>query len=199
MVNQERQLIRELGEAGFVVECVYDLFNNRYDYRSAIPLLLSWLPRTKDPHVKEGIVRALSVKWAKNIATQPLLRELKRAQDTSGTGIAWTIASAIDVVATDQDFFDVVAMAQSKTLGRAREMLVHSLRNMKKSPEVVGILIELLEDDAVTGHAIAALRKLNAKQAVTAIEAYLDDPRTLVRGEARKAIKKLSPLVIGRT
>jgi HEAT repeat protein len=69
-------------------------------------------------------------------------------------------------------------------------MVVLGLGRSKK-PEVGGVLIELLDDPIVSGHAIKALRKLKVPEARPGLERMLDDDRAWVRKEAQRALAAL--------
>jgi hypothetical protein len=53
------------------------------------------------------------------------------------------------------------------------------------------VLVELLEDEQVAGHAVLALRKLAVPETRAAIEPFAEHPRTWVRREARRALEKI--------
>jgi HEAT repeat protein len=69
-------------------------------------------------------------------------------------------------------------------------MLAVALGNMK-DPRAVEVLIALLEDEGVAGHAIVALGKLKSLQAIPYIEPFQNHPRTWIRKEAKRAIAKI--------
>lgn len=69
-------------------------------------------------------------------------------------------------------------------------MLAVALGNMK-TPTAVDLLIELLNDDEVAGHALMALGKLKAQKARSQIERFLGCSKPWVRKEASKALAKL--------
>jgi len=52
-------------------------------------------------------------------------------------------------------------------------------------------LLELLQDDEVSGHAIVALGLLKSSAAREPLEPFLNHPRAWVRKEARKAIGRI--------
>ena len=167
-----------------------DLVNRPIDYQIAIPLLLKWLPQVGNLAVKETLVRALTVKWAKPVAAQPLIEEFRKAPDTSELGLKWAIANALSEVADASVFDDIVGLLRDVRHGRAREMLAVALGNMKE-PRAVSVLVELLDDEQVAGHAVTALRKIAPPQARSAIERFIDHPKTWVRNEARRALAKI--------
>ncbi|PKO11951.1 MAG: hypothetical protein CVU39_26515 [Chloroflexi bacterium HGW-Chloroflexi-10] len=184
-------VIADLAEAGFYLEWVSDLYSRKLNYKNAIPGLLKWLPRIDNLDVKEDIVRALSVPWAKSIAAPALIAEFYKLQNESNIGIKWTIANALSVVADDLVFMEIVDLVRDHRNGKAREMLALSLGNMKE-PRAQDVLIGLLEDEEVAGHAIMALGKLKSIKAYQTIERFLNNPRAWVRKEAKKALGKIA-------
>ncbi len=183
-------VLADLAKAGFEIGRISDLYNKKYNYKTAIPILLRWLPQIENMDVKEDIVRALSVTWAKPVAAPILIDEFRKKQNESGTGIKWAIANALSIVADDRAFADIVDLAQDPQHGTARQMLAVSLGNMK-DPRAQDVLINLLDDDEVAGHAIIGLGKLKSKKAHQAIERFLHHPKTWVRNEAKKALAKI--------
>lgn len=193
--NQEasKPVLADLSLAGLDVDWIEDLYNKRLDYQRAIPILLHWLPRVENPAVKEAIVRALSVPWARRTEAPVLLvEEFRRAK--SDLGLNWAIGNALSVVADDNVLSDIVGLIRDKTYGKAREMLVVALGNMR-SPDVKYILIELLDDKDLAGYAIMALGKLKCKEARPFIERFLNHPKSWVRKEAKKALARIDKTI----
>lgn len=184
-------LLAELAEAGFLVDSLDVFIHTNLDYRAAIPILMRWLPRISDRRVKEGIVRSLTVKWAKPLAAPLLIEEFLRAGDP-WHGLKWAIGNALSVVADDSVFEDLVRLVRDKSHGRAREMLAVALANMR-NPQAIDVLIELLDDEDIAGHALLALRKLGKKAATARphIERFLNHPKTWIRKEAQRALAKM--------
>ena len=58
-------------------------------------------------------------------------------------------------------------------------------------PRVVDVLIGLLDDDDVVGHAVMALGRLKAKTARSPIESLLRHPNTWIRKEAKRALARI--------
>ncbi|KAA0233481.1 MAG: HEAT repeat domain-containing protein [Actinobacteria bacterium] len=184
-------LLVELAEAGFPVASLTELRTSGLRYRAAVPVLLRWLPTVSDRQVKEDLVRALSVPWARPVAARPLIAEFDRVVDPTGTGLRWAIGNALSVVSDDSVFDDLVRIVEDRVFGKARQMVVLGLGRSKR-PEVVPVLIGLLGDEEVSGHAVKALGKLRAQDARPALERMVSDPRSWVRREAQKALAKLS-------
>lgn len=183
-------VVKELVAAGFSVNAVADLHNKRLDYHAAIPILLAWLPKVQNLDVKQDIVRCLSVPYAKPLAAGPLIDEFRRAEDESPTGLRWVIGNALEVVADDAVLTDMMELARDRRYGKAREMLVAGLGNMSDE-RVIPLLLDLLKDDEVSGHAIMALGKLKPPIARSHVEPFLKHPNAWVRKEAQKTIEKI--------
>jgi hypothetical protein len=76
-----KPVLADLSQAGLDVDWIEDLYNKRLDYKRAIPILLRWLPRVENTAVKEAIVRALSVPWARHTgAPELLIEEFRRSK-----------------------------------------------------------------------------------------------------------------------
>ena len=190
-INKEDSLpvVADLANAGFEVKWISDLYSKKMDYKKAVPVLLKWLPLIENLDVKESIVRALTVPSAKPVAAPELISEFKKANSES-TSFKWAIANALAIVADDSVFPEIVRLVLDTRHGKAREMLAVALGNMK-DPQAQDILIDLLDDDVVTGHAIMALGKLRSKRAHHKIESYLLHPKPWVRKEAKKALSRI--------
>lgn len=180
----------DLAKAGFHLEWVSDLYSLKLNYKEAIPILLLWLPQMENLAVKEDIVRALSVPWAKPVAGHALVAEFHRMENESNTGIKWAIANALSVVADDSVFTEIVNLVGETRHGPARVMLALALGNMK-DPCAQDVLIGLLEDELVAGQAIVALGKLKSQKAYPFIERFLAHPKAWIRKEAKKALARI--------
>lgn len=186
----EAAVLEGLAAVGFDVESIADLRHSGVRYPDAIPVLLLGLQRSGDRKVKGEIVRALSVPWAKPAATGPLIKEFKQVEDETGMGLRWVVGNALEVVWDDAWFDDLVSLARDERFGKAREMVVLGFGRSKK-PEAGGVLIGLLGDPVVSGHAVKALRKLRIPEARPGLERMLGDDRAWVRKEAKRALAAL--------
>ena len=71
--QDDRKVALALQQAGVEVNSVFDLVNARRAYPQAIPSLLKCLAEINEPVIKEGVVRALTVKEARGISmTSPI-------------------------------------------------------------------------------------------------------------------------------
>lgn len=133
----------------------------------------------------ESIVRALTAPEARGKAATKLIKLFIDKNDPS---FRWVVANALSVVAGEDDYSAIVLLWRDRSYGKAREMLAEALR-ITKHPGVLQELVEGLQDEEVTGHAIMALRKLADHRAKVHIEPFLNHSEAWVRNEAKKAIK----------
>jgi HEAT repeat protein len=180
-------LLTELAAAGFVVSHPQELVIE-FPQKEVIPILLKWLPKLNRPDARESVVRALSVPWAKPLAVKPLIAEFRNTPDNL-PGLKWAIGNALEVLASDDVFDEIVELVRDKKHGKDREMLAMALGKMK-NPKAVDVLIGLLDDDEVVGHAIIGLNKLKAIQARPRIEQLVNHPKAWVRKEAKQTLRK---------
>jgi len=170
----------------------------RFDLTAAVPVLVDWLPRAKTPLVKERIVRSLTgEKAATPDALAPLVDEFRRAGNEEWA-LKWAIGNALSTLADASITNDLVELASDRRHGRSREMLMAALARTK-DPQALELLVELVDDDEVAGHAISALRSLGPKSSLRylerarpALEVRARSGRTpLARRHARAALQRL--------
>ena len=93
--QDEAKLVLELNSLGLKVNSVYDLVNSNSNYSVAYPILVKHLDIKHHPRIKEGIVRALTVKDAKDIAGKKLLDMFYLEQEKMAK---WVLANALKTV-----------------------------------------------------------------------------------------------------
>jgi len=187
---EEGPILAKLNEAGYEVGSLAELRHSGVRYRKAVPIMTAALSETTETKTLMELVRALSVPWAKPEATGSLVDLFRRVDDSTGLGLRWAVGNALDVTWDDARFDDLVDLARDRSYGRAREMVVLGLARSKR-PEAGGVLIELLDDADVNGHAVKALRKLKLPAARRGLERMLGDDRAWVRREAERALAAL--------
>ena len=192
--REDRLVIERIRENGLLISSVWDLVHAREAYPEAIPVLIDMLPKVRELAIKEGIIRALSVKEAAPAAAKPLIEEfeglLGDKNARGGTDILWVIANALTVVATHESAEDILRLITLPASGDARQMLAITLGKLKDR-DAVPILIELLKDDKIVGHAASALGMIKAPEARPYLLSVKNHPRTWVRKAAEKAILKI--------
>lgn len=100
--EDQKELVAEIRELGFDIESVWDLVNNSPppslprpftgSYPAAYPVLLKHLLIPHHPRVREGIIRALTVKDGGHQVEEGLMSEFKNEQDPQ---LKWANANAL--------------------------------------------------------------------------------------------------------
>ena len=190
-------LAAELADLGFDVDFPEDLLAQGVDYRSAIPLLIRWLPRISNPDVKCSIIRTLTVPWARPVAARPLVDELRRtlavpAQPSSM--VVFDVANALEVVADESVADDLIELSRDQRVdAEARAYLVQALGNVSQE-RVTGVLLDILqldEDPLVLIGALKAIGRLRDPRARRLLEDCVEHQDRQVRQEAERALKRL--------
>lgn len=158
---------------------------------AVVATLIEWLPRVTNIHVKRDIVSALSNEWARPAAAAPLLAAFETTDDDgSQDGLRWSIASALSEVADESVADRIIELVKDRSNGSARQMLALALGN-SGDKSAVPVLVALLDEYEIAGHAVMALASLQASEAVPEIEKLRTDDRDWVRNEVRRALVEL--------
>lgn len=185
--------------AGVKVSSVYDLVNRKSNYPDAIPILLRLLPDLKHHVIREGVVRALTVKEASGVAVDPLIREFKKisyeGDDRDAEQLLkWAIGNALRVIATPDDCGKLIELVSERRHGHARAEIVTALARFKNR-ESVDALLDALNDDRVAGQAMSALKTLKATEAIPIVQRYLSHSSPWLRKVAMTTIKRLEAIL----
>jgi hypothetical protein len=155
MRDAEAPLVKELREAGFDIQSVWDLVNTSKSYSAALPILLEHLQRAYPAPIREGIARSLAVPPARFgwDILKKLFREEQRNRAKDGLAVA--IAATADDSLIDQ----VIALARDRELGTSRNLLLRALAR-SKVPRAREALIELDADPELQVEVQNILRRL---------------------------------------
>lgn len=93
--QDEKELVAEINALGFSISSVFDFVNSSASYLKAIPTLLRHLDVPHDPVIREGIIRALTVKGLGSDVQETLLRHF---QTETHMGCKWVLANALKTV-----------------------------------------------------------------------------------------------------
>lgn len=102
--KDQEQLVLQIRDCGYDIESVYDLVNNAPHpvlkrkfigpYERAYPILVMHLDLPHERIIREGIIRALTVKDGGTIVEEALLRHFGSETDVS---TKWVLANALSV------------------------------------------------------------------------------------------------------
>jgi HEAT repeat protein len=208
-------MLAELTGLGYEIDTLDDLRHQGKPWKTALPVLLRWLPKIDDPSVKDSIVRGLSVPWIGNQATAELIDQFKkyapilpkptnlwvgnRMREISDEekkfgpffNLAWAIGNALSIVGVKGFEEQLIELCRNTKYGEARQMVVFGLGRLD-SVEAEQTALALLDDEAVKIHAIIALGKMKSRAALVELEKLLTDNKATIRKEARKAITRIT-------
>jgi HEAT repeat protein len=179
-------ILRDLERVDIDVKTVGQLKHQALRQRvaAAAPILVHWLPQVRYVPLKLDIVSVLGLLPDSPLVANALVEEFAKPEEEQ---VRWSIGSAIEGIANDSMFADVARLVRRTDFGRDRQMLALALGKMNRE-RALPVLLELLDDDDIVGHAASALRKLHPPEARAKLETLIDHPRAWVRREVRKAI-----------
>lgn len=198
----EQPVVEALRLTGYEVNHIQELYQKYKTYKSAIPILLKWLPKIahSDPvavmQVKQTVLHALNNKCAKPEAIRPLIEEFENFKYVEGVNdymngsYRWKIGEILALIGDSSVADDLFRFIKNRAYGSDRAQLVRGIKNLK-DPRAVDVLINLVIDNDLTECAIYALGMLRAKKARPYIEKFLKDSTASVRQEAKAAIKRI--------
>lgn len=125
---EEEPMIADLAKVGFEVGSVWDLVNTNKSYPAAIPILLNHLRRPYHERIRNGIIRALTVKEAKGVSSEDILDELQRETNEENR---WALANAMTVVADRADRQAIQALLDDPAYMDVSERLTEALKQAR--------------------------------------------------------------------
>lgn len=159
--KEHQELTNELAEIGIKIVTIWDLVNTKVKYPNAITILLKHLQLDYSDKVKEGIIRALTVREAKGIAVPLLLNEyLKLPKEKEN--LRWVIGNAINVTITKNDAEKIFPIVLNSKNGLSRQMFIAALGKVKTN-DVKNVLLQLINDNdkVIREEAQKALKKMS--------------------------------------
>jgi hypothetical protein len=131
-------------------------------------ILISYLDSALPPNELQMVIRALSEKGVVQ-ATGRLLCFFEDARFKAYPSLLWAVGNAVHAIAGQNHLRKVLAVCRRDDLGGARQMLVLHLARFKDTDEVFQVLISLLDDETVRGHALEALWRYGDTRALSVI------------------------------
>lgn len=192
-LKQTKNLNSDLLKAGVLIDSLADLVSTKKTYPPAIPVLLDYLKRRKDldwdDNVQDALIRAISVKEARGIAGEELVKQFREERNER---LRWVIGNAIGIVGTENEIEDIILLAMDESYGESRSELAIAMGRVLKL-SAIPYLLQLLsaKEQLVQGTAITVLGELRAYETRSAIEPFLKHESSWVRNEAKKSIKKI--------
>ena len=157
-------------------------------YKDAVPTLIEWLRKARTPMIQRAVAHTLTNPSAKGTAMPALVEAFRNFTDEADT--RWAVGASIESAYVDTYFDDVAALALDPQYGGARQMVALALGKSKR-PEAVDVLLQLMDDHDISGHAVFALSKRPNPRARAAFEEKLTDDRPWVRKKAALGLRKI--------
>ena len=123
-------LLADLAAVGCRVSSVWDLVNSNSSYPEAIPVLCKHLQLARHETMREGIVRALTVKEACGIGGHLILAELKRPPEENPDNVRWVLANALTVVADKTMIEDIKTLLADPRYAEEHLILGKALKKL---------------------------------------------------------------------
>ena len=108
-------LVAALNAAGFAVTSVYDFVNSANTYDDGIPILVEHLSHDYHDRIREGIIRALSIPAAREIAGPTLMQQFPLTADPN---MRFVIANALSQMYRYSEVDQLEGISEHKGLFR---------------------------------------------------------------------------------
>lgn len=156
--KEHQELTDELLGVGIKIENIFDLVNTREKYPKAIPFLLKHLQKKYSDDIKEGIIRALTIKEAKGVAVPLLIKEyLKTPKEKED--FRWAIGNAVWATITKNEVEAILPIVLDKSNGWSREGFIYAL-SIVKDDKVKDVLVQVMDDnDKIVREAVKKVLK----------------------------------------
>lgn len=161
------------------------------NYQNAIPVLTQWLSRATEPDNLDSLAKALHHPVARKLALKPLIdlfTDTNHPLDDKHW--RWSVGDAIGTLWDDRYFDDLSSIVTDRRYGAERQMIVEGM-GRSKHPAAVDVLISVLDDPSVEGHALSALRRLRTERARPYFEERLNHEIDWIRKEAKVGLARL--------
>jgi HEAT repeat protein len=203
-IESQKPVLDDLQENGYDIKNLEEIqyYKELADDPKLYELIWKWLLVTEDKSVRSTLVDSLAPN--KQIKKHPEAIQYLLDEWAKLGPDGWSTRDSIaQIVANNADdrFYDQVLAYAKNTPGIdlgdeshvvPRAAFVEALANMKQHPEVVDELIDILEHDPlVLIQTIETLGKLKNPKALPYLRPYMDDKRSWIRSEAKKAVAKI--------
>ncbi|PZE89076.1 hypothetical protein DEJ00_12185 [Curtobacterium sp. MCLR17_039] len=185
---EQSAILADLRALGYDFPSLSAFAQSGVRYKDAVPTLLEWLRKARTPMMQRAVARTLTNPSAKGAVMPALIDAFRNFTDEAGT--RWAVGNSIETAYVDRYFADVAALALDPRYGRARQMVALALGKSKR-PEAVDVLLQLMDDHDISGHAVFALSKRSNPRAREAFEEKLTDDRPWARKKAALGLRKI--------
>jgi HEAT repeat protein len=194
MHDASKPVLADLGQVGVRLASLGEPISDK-DRPAALRVFMRWLPLVTNRDVKEVLVRGLSVPAAGKAGARCLIDALVReGTDGRDESLMWAMGNGLEVLSKFAPLEELIQLAESSPLGEARQMVVLALAK-HRDPSVVPVLVRLLDDETVCGHAVAALAKLKVPSTRSHLESFVSHRKPWIRNEAKKGLRGIQKII----
>ncbi len=171
----------------------------KHDYSDKlIDILIELVSATHDPIMKLQVLKSLCGPYKKAYARVEgvlVSQYLECADSPKAPGmdsLLWGIGNCIEITTNSDSHFlpTYKSIVGNKSHGTSRQMIVLALSKFKKD-DVEDLLLELLDDPQVSGHAVMALGRIKSAKSTPLLMEMKKSAQPWVRREAEKSIRAI--------
>ena len=137
-------ILEDLASVGIIVDDVWKVRTEKKENAKAIPILLDRLRRAYPSSIRAGIAQRLAVRAARKIGWDVLVDEYRKTE-ISDDHVKQSIASALAGASDDTVIDELIALAQDKSQGDSRILLLRGIRRSRR-PEARHAIEKLAKD-----------------------------------------------------
>ena len=161
-----------------------------------IEVLIELLDEVRDPIMKLEVVKALcgpypqAYERVEKVLVDEYFNSVKSLDLPGFESLAWGVANCLEIIAspTSPHLNAYKSIVGNRSYGITRQMLVLALSKFDTG-EVEDVLIALLDDMEVAGHAVMALGKVKSKKALPSLKKLESSRVSWIRREAKKSAR----------
>jgi len=188
--------MRDLIPYGYWFNDVLNFANSRIRYEDAVPVMVDWLPYLAGS-MQRNVVMALDKPWA-NAAFDPLLDLFEAGPQHQYDLRMWPggqIGLVLGRLWNDKSYDRLVSLAQNPKYGVSRGGICYGMFKSKR-PEIVDVLLGLVDDETVRTDVLYALARIGTERARPCFELYVKSKNEYWRAEARRGLARLDKLAM---
>ncbi|UFS99127.1 HEAT repeat domain-containing protein [Nocardia huaxiensis] len=195
------KLMNDYRMAGGSAREISDLSHPQRQPAAAIPVLARWLSELDllwpggESEARRlarlTLIHALTGRESRRTSAIPALLAQLDSRKEIDDFTRWSAGNALYEIPADDGHFDEMArIAQDRSLGTTRQMVVNWLGKSQR-PEAAAVASSQLDDETVQGHALDAMSRLRAQGVRNQVEPFTKSKNKWHRRSAERIIRYL--------
>lgn len=136
--QDEKELVCEINEMGFIITSVWDFVNSKNDYYEAVPILVKHLKIKHHPKIIAGLARSLAIPklannnelWETLVNLYDTIHSDSNISEPTERGAQEAVAVALETLANESRKSDLIMLANKFPNGDGIQWLVKKLQNL---------------------------------------------------------------------